>query len=127
MRHNSSVSVSFIAGSTIVRYAVRSKGCSGIALMHSLAGHSLFQHLFIQSRNRFRFFWLPVDKDQVASPVHLSSPFVPQPSVDILQLEPLALAANLGNQVLLVLWRVGGIEPLSEAAYIDNGVRWAQR
>jgi hypothetical protein len=44
-------------------YAVRSKGCSGIALMHALAGHPLFQHLFIQSRNRFLFFWLPVDKD----------------------------------------------------------------
>ncbi len=46
-----------------VGYAVRSKGCSGIALMHALAGHPLFQHLFIQSRNRFRCFWLPVEKD----------------------------------------------------------------
>jgi len=43
-------------------YAVRSKGCS-VALMHALAGHPLFQHLFIQSRNRFRVFWLPAEKD----------------------------------------------------------------
>jgi hypothetical protein len=39
------------------------QGCSGIALMHALTGHHLFQNLFIQSRSRFRCFWLPVEND----------------------------------------------------------------
>jgi hypothetical protein len=60
---NSSVSVSFIAGSVPVRHAVRSKGCSGIVFMYALAGHHLFQHLFIQSRSLFRCFWLQVEED----------------------------------------------------------------
>ena len=63
MRPNSSVSVSFIAGSMPVRYSVRFKGCSGIMLTHALAGHPLFQHLFIQFRNPFRCFWLKLVKD----------------------------------------------------------------
>jgi hypothetical protein len=68
-----------------------------------------------------------LDKDDVASPVQLSIAFLSQPSVHTLKFEPLALAANLGSQVLLVLWRVGGIESLSEAAQTDYGVQRAQR